>query len=72
MTKKLRKEKERDISIRTQEHRESQNRMCGNKKAFPTEFEAFNAGKFGLRGRYFRTYACPVCGKWHITTKAKI
>jgi len=71
MTKKLRKEKDRKHSIQIQTKREFENRMCGDKRQFPTEFDAFNAGKFGLRDKFFRTYNCPFCGKWHITTKAK-
>lgn len=71
MTKKLRKEKQRQHSMTVQKEREFENRMCGDKKGFNSDIEAWNAGKFGLKGRYFRTYLCPICGKWHITTQMK-
>ena len=71
MTKKKKKDKKRQESLETQITRESQNRMCGDKSKFNTEFQAFNAGKFSFKNKYFRTYLCPVCNHWHLTTKEK-
>ena len=71
MTRKLKKEKQREISIDTQHKREFENRMCGNKKSYDTDIEAYSAGKFALKGKTIRTYICPICGKWHITTQKK-
>lgn len=71
MTKRKRKEIQRQNSIEIQKSREFVNRMCGNKKKYDTEMQAFSAGKFAFRDKYFRTYFCPYCNKWHLTTKEK-
>lgn len=46
-------------------------RMCTNKKAYPTWERALKATlasskKFGPMGM---PYKCPVCGKWHVTSR---
>lgn len=42
-------------------------RMCGRKKAYDKRKNAARiAGKHG-----HRVYECPICGKYHITSKEK-
>jgi hypothetical protein len=72
LSKRKRKELDKQRSIAVQRRAEARNRQCGHKKRYDTEFEAYNAGKFVFRdGRYVGTYLCPQCSKWHITTKKR-
>lgn len=44
-----------------------------DKAAFPSERAARRGARKAAsdHGEWFRAYACPECGKWHLTTKAE-
>lgn len=45
-------------------------RMCFDKQRYRARYQAIAAAKW--RGiPTFKTYRCPVCAGWHITTKRK-
>jgi hypothetical protein len=72
LSKRKRKEFEKQRLIELQRKAEAKKRQCGKKKRYDTELEAYSSGKFAFRdGRYIGTYYCPQCNKWHITTKKR-
>jgi hypothetical protein len=46
-------------------------RMCGSKMAYATQADALVAATVNARyAASLRVYRCPICGKWHLTSKA--
>ena len=50
---------------------ESRKRMCKSKRRYRTESTAIKAaiGSSRSYGQPMRTYRCPICGGWHITSQ---
>lgn len=60
--------------IRIRGRRMTAERMCGNKHGYKSRKDAKNAAKHAQR-RYgcgkLRTYRCPICDFWHLTSQEK-
>lgn len=77
MTRRKRKEQERQRQMRLH----AKSRMCGKKRKFETEFEAdayakkYNDPRYGTdhsgQGT-LRSYWCPHCHNYHLTSKPKV
>ena len=72
MTKRKRKELERQKQIKMHSH----SKMCGKKKKYATEIEADAYAKMFSDPRYnhgkeksMRSYWCPLCYHYHLTSK---
>jgi hypothetical protein len=51
----------------------NRNKMCKDKRTFTTENAAIGAalGSSKTFGKAMRWYRCPICGKWHVTSKVR-
>ncbi|MDR0901916.1 MAG: hypothetical protein LBM92_04000 [Opitutaceae bacterium] len=49
--------------------REERGRMCASKRRYPSQADALDAvAVLGLERRR-AAYKCPLCAKWHLTTR---
>ena len=75
MTRRRRKELERERQIRLQDVILRRKRMCDEKRSYQSEIEAeaygktFNATTYRHNPRNFRAYWCIHCDKYHLTTR---
>lgn len=49
--------------------REERERMCTRKRRYASQGEALNAAAVVGRERDRQAYRCPLCGKWHLSSK---
>jgi len=79
MTRRKRKEQERDRQCIMQARAETRNKMCNHKKLYNTLIEAEGYAKLKSDPRYggndfkkgLRAYHCPLCNKFHLTSSHK-
>ena len=75
MTRRRRKELERQKQIRLQDVVLRRKRMCDEKRRYETEIEAeawgkiFNVTTYKHNPRNFRAYWCPHCNNYHLTSR---
>lgn len=74
MTRKMRKEMERERQIRIHHEVLKRRKMCEDKKRYDTDVEAWARGKFLNATEYkdnprnFKTYWCHYCNGFHLTS----
>lgn len=50
-------------------NREERERMCVRKRRYASQGEALTAAMIAGNERRCSAYRCPVCGRWHLTTR---
>lgn len=51
--------------------REERDRMCTGKRRYRSAADALEAAMLAGVERARKAYRCPVCGRWHLTSKMR-
>jgi hypothetical protein len=49
--------------------REERQRGCGSKRRYSSQGDALDAARIVGVERHRKAYLCPLCGKWHLTSR---